>query len=99
MCVCVCLCDTCCVRAMKLLRRSDAKKNGSNDLSVRYFWFSSRTRGERETQVSSFLIKERERERERTHARAHHHSRFSIIIVSDLYQRDREKEWLRERFE
>ena len=55
-----------------------------------------RTRGERETQVSSFLIKERERE---THARAHHHSRFSIIIVSDLYQRDREKEWLRERFE
>jgi hypothetical protein len=46
------------------------KKNGSNDLSVRYFWFSSRTRGERETQVSSFLIKERERERERerTHA-------------------------------
>ena len=44
--------------------------------------------------------KERERERERTqHARSSSLSRFSIIIVSDLYQRDREKEWLRERFE
>ena len=61
--------------------------------------FRTNKRRKRDTCVSSFLIKERERERERTHARAHHHSRFSIIIVSDLYQRDREKEWLRERFE
>jgi hypothetical protein len=96
MCVCVCLCDTCCVRAMKLLRRSDAKKNGSNfDLSVRYFWFSY----EQEEKERHKCLQIKERERERTHARAHHHSRFSIIIVSDLYQRDREKEWLRERFE
>jgi len=72
------------------------KKNGRNDLSVRYFWFSYEQE-EKERHKCSFLIKERERER--THARAHHHSRFSIIIVSDLYQRDREKEWLRERFE
>ena len=60
--------------------------------------FRTNKRRKRDTSVFIFNKRKRERERE-THARAHHHSRFSIIIVSDLYQRDREKEWLRERFE
>ena len=55
-----------------------------------------RTNKRRKRDTSVFINK---RKRERENARAHHHSRFSIIIVSDLYQRDREKEWLRERFE
>ena len=58
-----------------------------------------RTNKRRKRDTSVFIFNKRKRERERENARAHHHSRFSIIIVSDLYQRDREKEWLRERFE
>ena len=73
------------------------KTEGTICLFVTFgFFFFKNKRRKRDTSV---FINKRERERERTHARAHHHSRFSIIIVSDLYQRDREKEWLRERFE
>ena len=61
--------------------------------------FGFRTNKRRKRDTSVFIFNKRKRERERENARAHHHSRFSIIIVSDLYQRDREKEWLRERFE
>jgi len=52
---------------MKLLRR-DAKKKRKERFVCSLLLVFVRTRGERETQVSSFLIKERERERERTHA-------------------------------
>ena len=80
------------------------KKNGSNDLSVRYFSRFLFSYEQDSTQRHTLTVKNshekyKERERERENARAHHHFRFSIIIVSDLYQRDREKEWLRERFE
>ena len=82
------------------------KKTEERFLSVRYFFLSFsffvRTRGETEKEKHNTRKRERERERERErtqHARSSSLSRFSIIIVSDLYQRDREKEWLRERFE
>ena len=54
---------------MKLLRR-DAKKKRNERFVCSLLLVFVRTREERETQVSSFLIKERERERERerTHA-------------------------------
>ena len=48
--------------------------------------------------VFSFFVRTRKKRERTQHARSSL-SRFSIIIVSDLYQRDREKEWLRERFE
>jgi hypothetical protein len=81
---------------MKLLRRDAKKKRKERFVCSLLLVFVKNKRRKRDTSV---FINKRERERERTHARAHHHSRFSIIIVSDLYQRDREKEWLRERFE
>jgi hypothetical protein len=94
-CVCVCVIRVVCARDETSEERCEKKTEGTICLFVTS-GFRTNKRRKRDTSV---FINKRERERERTHARAHHHSRFSIIIVSDLYQRDREKEWLRERFE
>ena len=81
---------------MKLLRR-DAKKK--TEVTICLFVTSGFRTNKKEEKERHKCLHKNKRKRERENARAHHHSRFSIIIVSDLYQRDREKEWLRERFE
>ena len=97
MCVCdTCLCDTCFVRANETSEERCEKKT---EVTICLFVTSGFRTNKRRKRDTSVFINKRKRERERENARAHHHSRFSIIIVFDLYQRDREKEWLRERFE